>query len=216
LADLRGYKGRSDSTNKELTVRICAATGLLALALAIVPPAFMAAQAAQPSEDKPMQMQDSATAVHDFDFLIGRWRLHHRRLKERLVGNRDWVEFEGTSVAQKLMDGYGNVDDNVLELPGGAYRAVSLRSFDPKTQQWSIWWLDGRTPLGPLDPPVRGGFKDGVGTFYADDTFNGKPIRVRYLWSHITPTSCHWEQAFSSDRGASWETNWMTDLERAP
>jgi hypothetical protein len=176
----------------------------------------MAAQAAQPSENKPMPTQDSATAVHDFDFLIGRWRVHHRRLKQRLVGNRDWVEFEGTSVAQKLMDGYGNIDDNVLELPGGAYRAVTLRSFDPKTQQWSIWWLDGRTPLGPLDPPVRGGFKDGVGTFYADDTFNDKPIRVRFLWSRITPTSCHWEQAFSSDGGVSWETNWMNDFERAP
>jgi hypothetical protein len=81
--------------------------------------------------------------------------------------------------------------------------------------QWSIWWLDGRFPLGPLDPPVRGEFKDGVGTFYADDTFNGKPIRIRFIWSHISAATCRWEQAFSSDRGARWETNWTMNFERA-
>jgi len=115
---------------------------------------------------------------------------------------------------RQLMGGYGNVDDNVVELPGGAYRAVGLRSFEPKSGKWSIWWLDGRTPLGALDPPVRGSFRDGIGTFLADDTFNGMPIRVRFTWSKITPTSCHWEQAFSTDGGNSWETNWAMDFKR--
>ncbi len=31
-----------------------------------------------------------------------------------------------------------------------------------------------------MDPPVRGSFHNGVGTFYADDTENGKPIRIRF------------------------------------
>ena len=115
---------------------------------------------------------------------------------------------------RQLMGGYGNVDDNVVELPGGAYRAAGLRSFEPKSGKWSIWWLDGRTPLGALDPPVRGSFRDGIGTFLADDTFNGMPIRVRFTWSKITPTSCHWEQAFSTDGGNSWETNWAMDFKR--
>ena len=152
--------------------------------------------------------------LHDFDFLVGHWKVHHRRLKERLANNHEWVEFEGTSVLHMVMGGYGTVDDNVLEAPAGTYRAVSLRSFDPKSGQWSTWWLDSRMPLGPLDPPVRGGFRDGIGTFLGDDTFNGKPIRVRYLWSEITPTSCHWEQAFSPDNGVTWETNWVMDLTR--
>ena len=111
-------------------------------------------------------------AVHDFDFYMGTWAIHHRRLKERLAGNDEWEEFEGTSVAWPLMDGSGNVDDNVLQLPSGTYRAVSLRSFDPG-EPWSIWWLDGRNP-GVLDPPVVGGFTDGIGTFIAEDTFNGR------------------------------------------
>ena len=118
--------------------------------------------------------------IHDFDFYMGTWRVHHRRLKERLVGSDEWQEFEGTSTAWPILDGAGNIDDNVLELPAGTYRAVSLRTYDPATDRWSIWWLDGRNP-SPLDPPVVGGFEDGIGTFIAEDTFDGQPILVRFL-----------------------------------
>ena len=158
---------------------------------------------------------DSATSgVHDFDFLVGKWRAHHRTLKERLANSHEWIEFEGTLVNQPLMGGYSNVDDTVFEKPGAPFRGVALRSFDSKTQQWSIWWLDSRTPLGPVDPPMRGSFRDGVGTFYTDETFNGKPVRTRFLWTKITPTSAHWEQAYSPDGGKTWETNWVQDIER--
>jgi hypothetical protein len=158
---------------------------------------------------------DSATpGVHDFDFLVGRWRVHHRTLKVRLANSHDWIEFEGTLVNQPLMRGFSNVDDTVFEKPGAPFRGVALRSFDSKTQQWSIWWLDSRTPLGPVEPPMRGGFRDGVGTFYEDETFNGKPVRTRFLWTKITPTSGHWEQAYSPDGGKTWETNWVQDIVR--
>jgi hypothetical protein len=190
-------------------------TILALMSLGMSAPGPSVAQPSQDSGDKMKQTESTVSGLHDFDFLIGRWQVHHRRLKERLANNHEWVEFEGTSVLQMVMGGYGTVDDNVLELPGGTYRAVGLRSFDAKSGQWSIWWLDSRTPLGPLDPPVRGSFQNGVGTFVANDTFNGNPIRVRFEWSRITPTSCHWEQAFSTDGGASWETNWVMDFKRA-
>jgi hypothetical protein len=156
---------------------------------------------------------DTRSPVHDFDFYMGKWRVHHRRLKERLADSDEWQEFEGTSEAWPLLDGAGNIDDNVLELPAGTYRAISLRSFDPATQTWSIWWLDGRNP-GRLDPPVVGGFRDGVGTFICDDTFNGQPILVRFIWSNITRTTCRWEQSFSPDRGDTWEVNWVMESTR--
>jgi hypothetical protein len=114
------------------------------------------------------------------------------------------------------MDGLTNVDDTLFNVPGGSYRGVALRSYDPKTGQWSIWWLDGRNPSSDLDQPVKGHFENGVGTFYADDTFQGKPIRVRFLWSHITATSARWEQAFSPDAGKTWETNWIQEIRRLP
>ena len=157
------------------------------------------------------RVTEPGPAVHDFDFYMGTWRVHHRRLKERLAGSDDWAEFEGTSHAWPILDGAGNIDDNVLELPSGTYRAISLRSFDPETDLWSIWWLDGRSPTR-LDPPVVGGFRDGLGTFMGNDTFEGRPIIVRFRWSGITPTTARWEQAFSEDGGSTWEVNWVMEM----
>lgn len=151
--------------------------------------------------------------VHDFDSHFGSWHARHRRLKERLANSTEWIEFDGTCVMQPLFDGSANVDDNVFNMPGGAYRGVSLRAFDQKTKTWAIWWLDSRFPHA-IDVPVIGGFENGVGTFLADDTFKGKPIKVRFLWSHITPNARQWEQAFSPDEGRTWETNWYTYFTR--
>jgi hypothetical protein len=151
--------------------------------------------------------------THDWDFLVGSWTVRHRRLKARLAGCAEWDEFNGSSVLWLALGGLGTFDDNVLELPDGTYRAVTLRAFDAASGQWSIWWLDGRNPA-VLDPPVRGGFADGVGTFVGDDVLNGRPIKVRFRWSRITPVSAQWDQAFSPDGGATWETNWVMDLTR--
>jgi hypothetical protein len=151
--------------------------------------------------------------ARDFDWLIGSWRVRHRRLKERLANNNEWIEFDGTCSMRTLLGGCGNVDDNWLAMPGGAYRAVGLRAFDPQTKTWAIWWLDGRYPA-TLDKPVVGGFTNGVGTFMADDTFKDRPIKVRFEWSKITPVSAQWEQAFSPDGGHSWEMNWHMDFTR--
>ena len=155
--------------------------------------------------------------AHDFDFLIGKWKVHHRRLNGRLVGSHDWVEFDGTSELWMTMGGHGTVDDNYLALPSGPYRAVGIRGYDPKTQTWAIWWLDGRNPHKIEEPPVIGNFdfKNGVGTFEGDDVNNGKPVRVRYIWSRVTKNSAHWEQAMSPDGGKTWETNWEMQFTRA-
>jgi hypothetical protein len=186
----------------------------IAMTFCIAAPGLPAGQPSQATGANMNPSKPAAAGLNDFDFLVGHWTVHHRRLKERLANSHEWIEFEGTAVTQKIMGGYGTLDDNVLELPGGTYRGVGLRSFEPKSGTWSIWWLDSRTPLGPLDPPVRGAFRDGVGTFSGDDTFNGIPIRVRYTWSKITASSCHWEQGFSTDGGATWETNWIMDFKR--
>jgi hypothetical protein len=153
-----------------------------------------------------------ASSEHDFDFLAGRWRVLHRRLRERLVGNEEWQEFDGTCVMQPILGGQGNVDDNVLNLPSGEYRAASIRAFDANARRWSIWWLDGRHPQR-LDVPVVGGFENDVGTFYADDTLAGRAVRVRFRWTDTRTESPRWDQAFSADAGTSWEINWtMTFL----
>jgi hypothetical protein len=149
----------------------------------------------------------------DFDFEFGRWNVQHRRLKERLVQSTDWELFDGTAETNPVLGGNGNIEDNVLHISTGTYRAVALRSFDPVSAKWAIWWLDGRSPHA-LDVPVIGQFENGTGTFYADDVHQGKPLRVRFIWSRTDTASPRWEQAMSLDGGATWETNWIMDFER--
>ncbi|MGB7262001.1 MAG: DUF1579 domain-containing protein [Albidovulum sp.] len=159
-------------------------------------------------------MHETANISRDFDFEFGQWRVTHRRLKDRLAGCDDWEEFYGTSETRPVLGGNGNVEDNFLEFPSGPYRAIAVRAFDVGSQTWAIWWLSATDPH-QIDIPVIGRFKDGVGSFFADDTLRGKPISVRFLW-HRTNTACpRWEQAMSEDGGATWETNWTMDFERA-
>jgi hypothetical protein len=186
----------------------------VALAVIVLAAVLGSLVLARPSQVSSSTAKDaSLECPHDFDFLVGRWTTHHRVLKERLAGSHEWVEFDGTYDFRQVMNGCGNVGDNLFQRPDGAFRGVSLRSYDRKTGQWSVWWLDGRNPSANLDPPTKGHFENGTGTFYSDDMLRGNPIRVRLTWHH-TSTSVHWEQAFSSDGGKTWETNWVTEFHR--
>lgn len=149
----------------------------------------------------------------DFDFQIGSWRVTHKRLRVRLVGSDDWETFSGTSVMRPVLGGAGNIEDNVLHISTGTYRAIAVRSYDPAKKTWAIWWLDDRSPH-TLDVPVIGSFADGVGTFLAVDNSGNTPVHVRFLWLHTDTSSPRWEQAMSVDGGETWETNWTMDFER--
>jgi len=155
---------------------------------------------------------EGLSGAHDFDFEFGDWTVHHR-VKRASTGQ--WYEFDGTSNARPILNGLGNVEDNVFHRPEGDSRGVALRAYDPATAQWAIWWVDSRSPHGTLDPPVKGRFEKGVGTFYSDGEINGKPARTRFTWSQITPSSARWEQAFSFDAGKTWDTNWIMEFRRA-
>jgi hypothetical protein len=159
---------------------------------------------------KPPGAPPNLAGAHGFDFEFGQWRVHHRVLRP----DGTWVEFEGTSVDRPIMGGAANVEDNVFHRAGGDTRGVAMRAYDAKLDEWAIWWVDGRNPLASLDPPVRGRFTDGVGTFYADGILNGKQTRTRYIWSKITPASARWEQALSEDGGKTWDTNWIMEFRR--
>jgi hypothetical protein len=174
-----------------------------ALVIALAAPATLRAE---PAPAAAPRVRDGR---HDFDLRFGDWRVHHKKLKERLAGSHEWIEFDGTLSMRPLMDGLVNVSDNVFNMPDGAYRGVSLRAYDPKTGVWATWWIDSRNPLGEIDPPLKGRFEGNTGTFFGDDTSNGRPVRVRIIWSNVTSTSARWEQAFSADGGKTWETNWI-------
>ena len=152
------------------------------------------------------------SSAADFDFWIGEWNVHNRCLRERLAGSDEWVEFEATIAARKILDGHGNQDDFRTDHAGG-FVATALRFFDPETRLWWIYWADSRRP-GALEPPVIGSFSGDTGMFEGDDIFGGRPIRVRFIWSGITTPTPRWEQAFSDDGGKTWETNWVMEFTR--
>ena len=156
-----------------------------------------------------IKLQPSA----DFDFFMGLWRCRHRYLARRLADSRHWLEFDGSCSARKILGGYGNVDESDISLPGQPYKGMTVRTYDPTSGLWSIYWSDSRTP-GRLTPPVVGRFEKGLGTFYGDDACDGHPVRVRFIWSHIKSHSARWEQAFSVDGGRHWESNWIMDFTR--
>lgn len=160
-----------------------------------------------------MPTSHAIAAPSDFDFIIGHWLVRHRRLEARLCGCTEWCEFEGRSTTQKILAGFGNVEGNVLSFPDGDVRAAAFRSFNPHTQSWAIWWLDGRAPHS-LDVPVIGRFDGTVGLFFADDTLGGRPIKLRFTWRVNPGRNPTWDQAFSDDGGITWETNWTMEFQR--
>ena len=156
-------------------------------------------------------MNKESDGRRDFDFLMGRWKVANRKLRERLKGSADWEEFEATSVARVLLNGLGNEDEFRIG-DGSDFVGMSFRFFNPATGRWSIYWADSRR--GTLEPPVVGSFSGSTGTFFGDDVFEGRPIRVRFIWSRVDTGNPRWEQAFSADDGETWETNWVMEMTR--
>ena len=151
---------------------------------------------------------------HDFDFEIGTWKIHLKRLDHRLVGSTNWVEFDGTSVTRKVWDGRSNLEEFEVDSPTGHIEGMTLRLYDPQTHQWSLYWATSKS--GAIGQPTIGEFKNGRGEFFDTEPSgpNGRSILVRFVWSDITPNSAHFEQSFSDDGGKTWEVNWITDQTR--
>ncbi|HEY4350631.1 MAG TPA: hypothetical protein VGN31_05355 [Paraburkholderia sp.] len=167
----------------------------------------------QLADDRRVVPNREHDGAHDFDFYFGRWRVHNERLRERLVGSTDWQHFDAIQECRPILGGLGNLDEFVTDEFGpGVFLGMTLRLFDRATRQWSIWWASNRK--GGLDAPVVGAFANGIGCFEGDDTHNGVPVRSRFIWSGIEANRALWEQAFSSDGGRTWETNWRMHMTR--
>jgi hypothetical protein len=150
---------------------------------------------------------------HDFDFLHGRWKVHHRRLRSPLSGSNEWYEFDGTAVERALWDCRANVEELDAKLPDGRLRGLALRLYSPSSRQWAIHWSTAEN--GMLDQPMMiGDFRNGCGKFYNQAASEARGISVRLVLTGITRTSWRWEQAYSTDRGTTWETNWTMEFTR--
>lgn len=153
---------------------------------------------------------------HDFDFEYGKWRMPNHRLVERLAGSHEWADFVSCDAGEPLPGGIG--DQDVLRTRYWPdFVGVTVRTYDPQTGLWRLYWFDNRFSNGVMEPPVVGKFRGNVGVFDGNDTFNGKPITVRFVWtvnSKGAAAAAKWHQAFSADGGKTWETNWENELIR--
>jgi hypothetical protein len=169
-------------------------------------PTFLIAQQNSNPTSKSISGQNGQ---QDFDFEIGMWKTKLKVLKNPLSGSTTWNEYEGTTNVIGVCDNRSNLVELNVKGLAGQITGVSLRLFNPKTNQWSLNFANIRD--GNLVIPSIGSFKDGRGEFFNEDTFDGKKIIVRFVISAITPNSCHFEQAFSADNGKTWEINWIAD-----
>ena len=143
----------------------------------------------------------------DFDFQIGTWKTHLKRLLNPLSGSTTWVEYEGTTVVRKVWNGRANLVELAVAGPAGKFQGLSLRLYNPQSRQWSLNFASVNG--GVMTPPTIGEFKNGRGEFFNQETLNGRAILVRFVISDITAHSCRFEQAFSDDGGKTWEVNWI-------
>jgi hypothetical protein len=150
---------------------------------------------------------------HDFDFEVGRYNIHLKRLLHPLTGSTTWVEFDGTSVTRKVWDGKAQLEEFETDSSaGGHIEGLTLRLYNPESHQWSLFWSNSKN--GTMEPAQIGEFKNGRGEFCATDMLNGKSILVRFVWTNTTTSTPHFEQSFSDDGGKTWEVNWITDQTR--
>ena len=150
----------------------------------------------------------AADGQQDFDWEFGTWRSDVRVLADPLSGSEEWLRFSGTSEVRPLMDGRANVVEFDVSGAAGRIEALNFRLYEPQADRWSSTFVNMRDGL--LTSSVYGGFHDGVGEFYGKDQLDGRPIEVRFLIFRLGPDKARFEQAFSDDGGATWETNWIS------
>jgi hypothetical protein len=186
-------------------ISTCVFAGILVV---IVQPLHgLTQQNSEASRSSLQQTPAERDGQHDFDFEIGTWKTHLRRLVHPLTGSTTWVEYEGTSVVRKVWNGRANLLELVAEGAAGHFEGLSLRLYNPESHQWSLNFANSNS--GTLSQPTIGEFKNGRGEFFDQETLNGRAILVRFVISDITQDSCRFEQAFSEDGGKTWEVNWI-------
>jgi hypothetical protein len=218
------------SMDKPMNVAIASRAALLGAALVVVTSSVYTRDSLAAA---PFAVGTKAAPVrdgsHDFDFIYGKWMMPNHRLKKRFAGSHEWVDFVTCDEGSPLPGGIGNVDSWKASY-WKDFVGVTVRTYDRKTGLWRLYWVDNTFSEGVIGNPVVGKFEGNVGIFEGPDTFNDKPILVRYTWAlnpkpsqvsdqwerelnpHGAKVIAKWEQAFSADGGKTWETNWYNEF----
>lgn len=151
---------------------------------------------------------------HEYDFDLGTWHTHTTRMLHPLSGKQEWTELDGTTVVTPVWGGRANLAEYKAVGPNGPIELLALRIYNPKTHEWSInFATPGRGELS--NTPGIGAFNNGRVEFYDQERYNDKAILLRFSMWGITPDTAQSEQAFSTDGGKTWETNWINKYTRS-
>ena len=176
-------------------------------AAAVAWPARVDAQSDSSSPKSVQQTSANRDGQADFDFEIGTWKTHLRRLLKPLTGSTTWAEYHGTTVVRKVWNGRANLVELEVDGPAGHIEALSLRLYNPQSRQWSLNFAT--SAAGTMAVPTIGEFRNGRGEFYDQETLNGRAILVRFLILPVSADSIRFEQSYSDDGGKTWELNWV-------
>jgi hypothetical protein len=178
---------------------------VLAGAVNCIPPP--AAAAGEPAAPTPPAIRDGQ---HDFDFNIGTWKTHIKRVLDPWSSSPKSIELNGTVTVRKVWDGRAQLEEIETEGPNGHWEGLTLFLYNPLAHQWSQSFVNSK--IGILAAPLIGSFKDGRGELFSTDTFNDRSILVRGVWSDIKPGSHHFEESYSNDGGKTWAPAFIANL----
>lgn len=147
-------------------------------------------------------------AIQNFDFLIGKWSVVNRRLKDRLVNCNEWIEFHAEMETKSILNGLALMDEMKSSHFGDNFIGLSIRMVNPKTNIWTIYWADTSSPENYLKEQVTGEFKNGIGVFFGNELYKGKEVKLRFTWEKPSINTARWEQAYLDEKSNVWETNW--------
>jgi hypothetical protein len=149
---------------------------------------------------------------NDFDFNLGVWHTHIRRVLDPFSGSDKSMELDGTVTVRKVWDGRGQLEEIEADGPKGHWEGLTMFLYNPQGHQWTQSFIDSQA--GVLTTPLVGSFKDGRGELYSQETFRDKTVLIRGTWSDIKPDSHHFEEDFSNDGGKTWVPAFIGDLMR--
>jgi len=158
---------------------------------------------------QPSAMRDGQ---HDFDFNIGVWHTHIRRIPDPFSDPGTSVELNGTVTVRKVWGGRGQMEEIEADGPNGHWEGLTTFLYNPQSHQWNQAFIDSREAAA--DAPLIGSFHDGRGELFSQETFKDKTILLRGVWSEIKPNSHNFEESYSNDGGSTWHAAFIASLTR--
>jgi hypothetical protein len=152
---------------------------------------------------------------HDFDFNIGVWHTHIKRILDPFASSSEAVELDGTVTVRKVWDGKAELEEIEADGPKGHWEGLTLFLYNPSAHQWSQSFVNSKVGTLSFSSTNVGEFKDGrVVLVGQDNSVSDKTILVRAVWSDIKPDSHRYEETYSNDGGMTWVTSFVANLTR--